>query len=286
MALGGDVVTTISFPTPPRPNLLKAALHRPRIPSPLVIPRIEVEIERAELIDDPRYRSLCGFASEKPPITAPHLLASAAHIAIVAHRSMPLPAMGLVHTRNLITAHQPLEAGMPLCLQVYTEGHRHVRAGVEFDVHTAAILDGAVVWEEVSTYLSRAVQGSGDARQPEPPPLRQLVISTHWRLPADLGRRYGWISGDMNPIHMTAASARLFGFSRAIIHGMWTLGRSAAQLQFESPGRLTCTFRRPAMLPSSVYFHAGDDGCFEVRSVKHNKLILEGMASQGLSRRS
>lgn len=282
------MVTTLSFPTPPRPNLLRAALHRPRIPQPLEIPRIEVEIERAELKDDLRYRRLCGFTGPQPPITAPHLLASAAHIAIVAHRSMPLPAMGLVHTRNLITAHQPLEAGMPLCLQVYTEGHRHVRAGVEFDVHTAAILDGAVVWEEVSTYLSRAVEGNGEARQPEPAPIRAGVISTHWHLPSDLGRRYGWISGDMNPIHMTASSARLFGFPRAIIHGMWTLGRAAAQLQFSSPGRLTCTFRRPALLPSSVYFHASAEGLFEVRSTENGKLVLNGTAKSArrLSRRS
>lgn len=268
---------TLHFDTPPRADLLRAALHRPRPPKEgLRIPRIEVEIARATLPDDPSYRRLCGFTGDAPPITAPHLLAGSAHIAIVSHPDMPLPAMGLVHTRNVITAHRPLEAGMPLRLRVFVEGHRTVRAGAEFDVHTHALLGEERVWEEVSTYLSRAVPGSGAPREPEPAPLRDLAISTHWSLPSNLGRRYARASGDFNPIHITAATAKLFGFQRAIIHGMWTLARAAAQLEQSAPGRLTCTFRRPAVLPSTVFFHATADGRFAVRSARKDKLLLSG----------
>lgn len=269
-------MSALRFDTPPRANLLRAALHRPRPPRDLVIPRIEVSIARATLPADPSYRRLCGFAGDTPPITAPHLLAGSAHIAIVSHPDMPLPAMGLVHVHNVITAHRPLEAGMPLRLAVFVEGHRHVRAGAEFDVHTHAFLGEELVWEEVSTYLSRAVPGNKAPREDEPGPLRDLTVSTHWSLPPDLGRRYARASGDFNPIHLTAPTAKLFGFKRAIIHGMWTLARGAAQLGLSAPGTLTCTFRRPAMLPSTVFFHATADGRFQVRSARRGKLLLNG----------
>jgi len=272
-------VTTLRFATPPRAALLRAALHRPRPPAPLSVPRITVEIARAVLPDDASYRRLCGATGDHPPITAPHLLAGSAHIAIVSHKAMPLPAMGLVHTDNVIVAHRPLEAGMPLSLRVHTEGHKSVRSGVTFDVHTEARLDGVVVWEEVSTYLSRAVKGTGGPRPAEPAPLRDLVVSVPWRLPPDLGRRYARASGDFNPIHLTAPTAKLFGFKRAIIHGMWTLARAAGQLQLSAPGRLTCTFRRPALLPSTVFFHADAAGRFEVRAARSGKLLLNGQSA-------
>jgi acyl dehydratase len=271
---------TLTFPTPPPTRLLRAALHRPRPGgAPLQIPRIVVEIERAVLLDDAAYRRLCGFVGKGPPLTAPHLLAGSAHIAIVSHPAMPLPSMGLVHMRNTIVAHRPLAAGAVLRLRVHTEGHHPVRAGVEFDVHTAACIGDEVVWEEVSTYLSRAVEGTGEARAPEPEPLKSPIISTPWRLPSDLGRRYAHASGDYNPIHLTSLTARAFGFPRAIIHGMWTLARAAAQLELPQPATLRCTFSRPALLPSTVIFSADASGCFQVRAARTGKLLLSGEAT-------
>jgi len=49
-------------------------------------------------------------------------------------------------------------------------------------------------------------------------------------VPAGLGRRYSRVGGDINPIHLFDVTAKLFGFDRAIIHGMWTLARCVAEL--------------------------------------------------------
>ena len=76
-----------------------------------------------------------------------------------------------------------------------------------------------------------------------------------WSLPADLGRRYARVSGDYNPIHLSGATARLFGFRRAIAHGMWTLARVAAELQPRVAGGaavLEVTFKLPVLLPGRV----------------------------------
>ena len=83
--------------------------------------------------------------------------------------------------------------------------------------------------------------------------------------PEDTGRAFARVTGDVNPIHMHALSARLFGFPRAIAHGWWTTGRSLAVLGVDEslPGRrLEIAFRRPVELPSTPLLcsRAGADG--------------------------
>jgi len=94
-----------------------------------------------------------------------------------------------------------------------------------------------------------------------------------------LGRRYASVSGDRNPIHMHASSARLFGFPQAIAHGMWTKARALAALESTLPDAYTVdvSFRKPILLPGRVTFDVRDDGSFTVRSAKRPEIIhLEG----------
>ncbi|MEL6349641.1 MAG: MaoC/PaaZ C-terminal domain-containing protein, partial [Myxococcota bacterium] len=111
-----------------------------------------------------------------------------------------------------------------------------------------------------------------------PPPLGTLARSVAWRLPENLGRKYARISGDYNPIHLSALTARPFGFRRAIIHGMWTKARCLAQLDLRAPCEIAVHFLRPASLPSAVYFNADQDGRFEVISARSSKRLLVGEA--------
>jgi len=98
-----------------------------------------------------------------------------------------------------------------------------------------------------------------------------------WSLSGDLGRRYGSVSGDRNPIHIHALSARLFGFPQAIAHGMWTKARALAALEpLPDAYTVDVSFRRPILLPSRVTF-AAEGERFEVRSAKTPDTIhLEG----------
>jgi acyl dehydratase len=83
-----------------------------------------------------------------------------------------------------------------------------------------------------------------------------------WRLPANLGRRYASVSGDMNPIHTSAIGGKAFGFPRAIIHGMWTHARVLAALEprLTDSYRMDVRFTKPILLPSSVRFGARNEG--------------------------
>src|SRR5206468_309474 len=102
-------------------------------------------------------------------------------------------------------------------------------------------------------------RGSGsseDAESPGPPSAEELPIAATWRLPGDLGRRYGTVSGDLNPIHVHSLTARLFGFPSAIAHGMWTKARCLAALAPRLPERFTAeaAFKKPIVLPATVGF--------------------------------
>ena len=52
-----------------------------------------------------------------------------------------------------------------------------------------------------------------------------------WSLPASASRAYAAVSGDVNPIHMSALTAKAFGFPRAIAHGMYTAARALSEYE-------------------------------------------------------
>ena len=218
------------------------------------------------------YSRICGFAESGPlPLTYPHVLGFPLAMRLMTGRDFPLPVLGLVHTWIEITAHRVLHPTDALELTVYADDLTPHRRGTEVTVVTEARLDGTLVWESRSGYLSRHATGaeapppSSQASPPEPPAVAE------WRLPADLGRRYGAASGDRNPIHLHPLAARLFGFPRHIAHGMWTVARCLAEAEGGSgsggPGRIRSVradFKAPVLLPSTVTY-AADDTAFQVR---------------------
>src|SRR5699024_7533951 len=81
-----------------------------------------------------------------------------------------------------------------------------------------------------------------------------------WHLGADTGRRYAEVSGDRNPIHLGSVPAKLFGFQRAIAHGMYTAARALSPSGVEHGAAGTdaftwdVTFGRAVLLPGRVAF--------------------------------
>jgi acyl dehydratase len=103
-------------------------------------------------------------------------------------------------------------------------------------------------------------------------------------VPEDIGRRYGEVSGDRNPIHLHKLTAKMFGYPRAIAHGMWTKARCLAAFEGRLPGACTVDvrFKLPVLLPSKAGFAAfpADDGWrFELFGARNGKPHLEGTIS-------
>ena len=291
------------------PLLLRATL--PLIPGasalPFVagggnaIPDIELTLARARLSAErlAAYARVCEFATpcETLPATAPHLLAFPLHMALMTDGSFPFPAVGLVHVSNRIAVHRPIGVEEPLDLRVHATPLEPHAKGRTFAIVTEVRVGSELVWEERSTMLrrgrgdgsasGRASAGTTAAAGERPANgAAQLQPAGSWYLAEDLGRRYASVSGDRNPIHMHALSAKLFGFPRAIAHGMWTKARCLAALE-SSLGdayAIEVEFRKPIFLPGDVSFVSADESAgtsFAVRSSKDETTIhLEGTVTR------
>ncbi|TQJ54914.1 MaoC/PaaZ C-terminal domain-containing protein [Streptomyces sp. SLBN-115] len=264
------VVTILSGPPSLGPLLAVGALRSPfKRPRPglafpgtgdrLVLPDLRVDLARLAA-----YERVCGFPTgeDSLPLTYPHVLGFPLAMRIMSGRGFPLPLLGLVHTSIEITRHTTLAATGSYELTVRVERLAAHRRGTEAVVVTELRDDGTVVWESTSTYLARhRTEAAPAAREPEPDP---LPVLDEWRLAADVGRRYGAASGDRNPIHLHPLTARLFGFPRAIAHGMWTVARCLAAHGTPQAVRVRAEFRAPVLLPGTVTF-AADGERFELR---------------------
>jgi acyl dehydratase len=231
------------------PGIRRSATELPD----LRLVRHEVPVERAHV---DAYAEVCAFPRrDTVPLTYPHVLAFAMHLALMTDRTFPYPAVGTVHLENSITRHHPVRVGDRLSVTVWAGGLRSHPKGHLFDLHTEISVGDKLAWEETSTMLRR---GAGDPAAPESE--HGLVDipagATRWRLGAGLGRRYASVSGDHNPIHLYKWSAKAFGFPRQIAHGMWTQARCLAALEGRLPDRVRVdvAFKKPVLLPGTVSF--------------------------------
>jgi acyl dehydratase len=227
------------------------------------------------------YNRVCGFRlTDELPATYAHVLTYPLQIKLMADGDFPFPLVGSVHVANRITQTRPLRLGERLDLRVHLENLRDHPRGRQFDVVGEALVDGEVVWTDVSTYLRR---GGGTGRQERSERTAPPEPAAVWRVPGDLGRRYADVSGDHNPIHLYRMTAKLFGFPRAIAHGMWTKARCLAAFEGRLPAAFTAdvAFKLPVLLPSKVGFAAaeGDGLRFDLFGAGNGKPHLTGTIS-------
>jgi acyl dehydratase len=238
----------------------------------------DVAVDRDRLA---AYDRVCGFQlRDTLPATYPHMLAFPLHLALMTDSRFPISAIGLVHIYNRITQHRPIDAAERLSLRVWSGQIEPHPRGRQFSIHSEARVGEELVWQEVSTNLRRGASNE-DAPAPSVESAEDLPTAAVWRLPGDLGRRYGSVSGDLNPIHIHPLSARLFGFKAAIAHGMWTKARCLAALEPRLPRAYTVevAFKRPILLPAVVEFaeaHVEQGIAFGVRDKRKGTPHLDG----------
>ena len=211
-------------------------------------------VDRGDLL---QYERICGFNnSDVLPHTYPHVVGFPLQMQLMAGKGFPLPLMGLVHVENVITVHREIRFDEALDITVSADNLRAHPKGKVVDLVTEVDVDGERVWEGRSTYLAR---GRGDAeaeRGEQPPAIPTGQAAAKWSLPGGLGRTYGLASGDINPIHMSAVTAKAMGFPQAIAHGMWTYARVLGAIGPVTSGPSTSHvwFKKPVLLPGKVDF--------------------------------
>jgi acyl dehydratase len=247
----------LDLPAPPAlPDLFARAAVR-RGMRGTALPELGV---RCQVSVDPghleRYRAVCGFTDKGllPP-TYPHILAFPLQMRLLTDPRFPFPLLGLVHLENRIRVLRPLGGLGPFSASVAVENLQPHEKGATFSLITRLEDQLGLVWEGDSRILFRGLRLPG---QPAPRPSEDslpLEQLDQWQAPADIGRRYARVAGDYNPIHLSAASARLFGFPRAIAHGLWNKARCLAALESRLPAagfEVEVRFQKPLLLPGEV----------------------------------
>lgn len=215
---------------------------------------------RCQVRVDPKavaaYRKVCGFAdSPMLPATYPHILAFGLQMQLLTDKAFAFPLLGLIHLSNRIRIHRPLGNVGELTVGVYADNLKPHAKGATFDVVTVVEDALGLLWDAQSTMLCRGVKLDGEAEELGLSVNAPLSELTRWKAPADIGRRYARVSGDYNPIHLSAPTAKLFGFPQAIAHGLWNKARTLAamgELLPVAPLEIEVHFKKPVRLPSAV----------------------------------
>lgn len=244
--------------------------------------RPTVRIERTRLA---AYDRVCGFGlRDALPATYLHVLVFPLQVALMADRSFPLGLAGLVHVRNRIVQHRPVDAAEILSLCSSARALRPHAKGAQVDLVGEVRVGEELVWEGVSTYLARGASAPGEIESEQPvtvdlgPDARANAV---WHVPADMGRRYAAVSGDVNPMHLSSLAAKAFRFPRTLVHGMWTKAHALAAIEARLPAAyaVDVAFSQPLLLPSVANFVAAqqDQGWdFAVRPARGTGDHLRG----------
>ena len=206
-----------------------------------------------------RYNEICGAPQGQLPPAYLHVVAMPLHMQLFIAPQFPVKVLGLIHLRNTIRTLGAVDIAAPLSLTVDFDTMRLTDFGQEYDFTTRYTQQGQLVWEEVSTMFAR-----GNTAPKEGTKRPSIERSTHpqndvaletLEIAENTGWRYAKISGDFNPIHLTARTAGMFGFKQAVAHGMWSLGRclgSAASQLPQGKSQIDTQFKLPVYLPSQA----------------------------------
>jgi hypothetical protein len=265
--------------------LLKAATTRKKVQ---LEPHLQpLSVVANGVVADPvrleKFRSACGYdASGTLPLTYPHIMAFALQLQVMLEPEFPFTPMGAVHVRNRIRQQRAIAATEALDFEVKFDGFEQVGKGYEIGLKTEVRVEGELIWDSLSVMLIRK-GGSGISKdKADKAEATEYTSTVQWQLAANKGRQYAAASGDYNPIHLYAPTAKLMGFKRQIMHGMWSKSRSVAHLlptNYREPVTVDVAFKLPIFLPATVtlMYNQDDTGSrFEMKDGLGEKPHLVG----------
>lgn len=182
----------------------------------------------------------------------------------------PLPTIGLVATEYSWALHEPLTEGTSVDVTASLAASRRTHSGVEILVRVIVARAGIVVYSEDCVYLAKGSQQSFKLQGEwtfNSLAFREQYGTNKGRLAVGMrpeiasrtftvsdSRDWARYTGDMNPIHISVVSARIFGYRSPILHGavvdawaMYVLGIDGSRV---CSG--TSYFRAPVILPREL----------------------------------
>lgn len=204
-----------------------------------------------------QYRRVCGFVhASEDPIVPPGYLQTL-FIGLLARYItsdfFPINPMGLIQTGQQFESRCPVLVGDTLDLFCTLQDMTLAAKGISTRFLLQAYRDQNLVWQGISTYLTRTPGSKSTSKTAQDMPL-PAKMTIH--VPPGTGRSYARVSGDYNPHHLSDVTARLIGFKQAMVHGMWSLARTLACLEkaVSLPAffSVEAAFKLPIFMPATL----------------------------------
>ena len=189
------------------------------------------------------------------PPTYLHVLAFPVTVALMTERAFPFPLVGLVHVANSITVRRPVHAdetvslrrcAPPTCVRTRPDGSS--------TCSSRRRVDGETVWTGRSHLPAPRRRHRREAARGDraPPPTGAGRSRTCGCRPTSAGATRA-VSGDRNPIHLHALTAKAFGFpsrdrARHVAQGAHPRRARGPGCPTRTPS--TSRSRRPVLLPA------------------------------------
>ncbi len=191
--------------------------------------------------------------------TLPYALLTHLHFSLVNDARFPFPPLGLIHKTETIEVLAPLRLGA-WRMRCELSSITAVERGFELSIVSELTIDGLLSWRSTTLAFRRTRSGQRTGGKPRPA-APNLDAAERWVLPDGQGRRYGLLTNNVDPIHMSDWSARLMGHRSALMHGMWLAGRGLSSCPAPAvPWKVEFRFLSPAFLPTTVAFLRTGEG--------------------------
>ncbi len=255
--------TKVEIKKPPRMGLvfIKALMMAPFRPNTLaddaVVPQTRILLQgfQPDQALLKKYKGVCGFTENNDhtiPITYLQTLFIDILGKFIISPFFPLNPTGLIQVFQSFEQKRPVKTGENLDLACILSGFTKKETGIETRFILEVRSGGEIVWQGISGFFTR----SGAKKSPSPKKAAEVFLTERETIPvpSGTGHRYAAVSGDYNPHHLYTLSARVFGFKKAIAHGMWSLARVTASLDREfdlqGPACIEASFKLPVFMPA------------------------------------
>lgn len=225
------------------------------------LPWVRHEVDRVpvDVGELTRYQHLLGEpARDCLPSGFIHALAFPVAMSVMTADDFPLPLLGMIHLRNQVEHYRTVLFSERLDISAWPRNMAAHRSGTQVKMVAEVRSSAELVWRGVSTYLAKGVHLPGLDEAPEENAPRSgfapPVPTAKWLLGADTGRAYAAVSGDFNPIHLSAITAKALGMRASIAHGMYLASRALATARPEGVEAFSwdIDFAAPVFLPATV----------------------------------
>ena len=196
--------------------------------------------------------------------------------------NIPSKLAGLIHLSTQFKFVNPHDFNQDFDVKVTLTGFRQSSKGILYSFKTSLYQKGVKTIENANrvldkspTYKSSKVASVADSQEVTEQVSYQ-VIADH-SVSLDTAWRYAKLSGDFNPIHLHNLSAKLFGLPNALIHGMYNLHWSLAQIdsaQLANWQSIKVSFNRPCYLPNTMSLVSTEIGEYSLYSRDYSDRFL------------